>query len=324
MPERIIRPGILSSEVVNDLSWPEEIFYRRLMSVVDDYGRFDGRDSILRANLYPLRLDHVSESDVRKWKAGCANAGVVRLYSVDSKPFIEVLKFDQRMRGKPRWPEPIGGDSPSDVSESRRPAATRGEIPLSSETYSETETETRASRVRAPRFSPPSEEEWVAYARATWPDWQEHDIRSAWGSYKGKGWKGVVDWKACAKTCYHRQAGREGTARVRALVGAHPPAPRPKPAAPTESLPPPPPGGGVWPKVLEELRSLVDERDFDTWFRGTRQVGEPNCVLRIAVASELFGQYVPAEYAVAIEAALRACGVTVPVEYVTEEAGVMA
>lgn len=108
----------------------------------------------------------------------------------------------------------------------------------------------------------------------------------------------------------------------RALVGAHEPAPRsrPAPATPDVVLDPPPPGGGVWPVVLEALRPLVDERDFDTWFRPTRQVGEPNGTLRVAVAP-LFRRYVPAEYDGAIESACRACGVTVPVEYLTDEAG---
>lgn len=143
MPERNIRPGILTSEAINRLSWPEEVFYRRLMSVVDDYGRFDGRDSILRANLYPLKLDHVSDSDVRKWKAACAEAGVVRVYFVDSKPFIEVLKFDQRMRGKPKWPAPPDGDLPATRGDSPQLAAGGGGILLSS--YTETNTKTNTA-----------------------------------------------------------------------------------------------------------------------------------------------------------------------------------
>jgi hypothetical protein len=81
------------------------------------------------------------------------------------------------------------------------------------------------------RFVAPSEDEWVAYTRQTWTDWPEHDVRSSWGSYQGRGWHGVKDWKACAKTCYHRQAGRQQpkpAERQRALVGAH--------AAPARSI----------------------------------------------------------------------------------------
>jgi hypothetical protein len=107
-----------------------------------------------------------------------------------------------------------------------------------------------------------------------------------------------------------------------ALVGAHPPAPRRKAAAPTEALAPPPPGGGVWPRVLEQLRPLVDERDFETWFRGTRQVGEVNGVLRVSVAP-LFLGYAAGEYGEVVASACRACGVQVPIQFV-EEAEVTA
>ncbi len=40
MPNRVIREGILNSQRVNKLTEPAELFYRRLMSVVDDFGRF--------------------------------------------------------------------------------------------------------------------------------------------------------------------------------------------------------------------------------------------------------------------------------------------
>jgi hypothetical protein len=151
MPERIVRPGILTSEPVNSLSWAAEIFYRRLMSVVDDYGRFDGRDSVLRATLYPLKLDRVADADVGKWKLETAEAGLVSVYLADNKEFVEVKKFDQRLRGKPRWPEPD--------SKSPRVAASGGEVRPSSETETETETET----VYTSGFS-----EW-------WKHWPKHD-----------------------------------------------------------------------------------------------------------------------------------------------------
>jgi hypothetical protein len=146
MPERNVRPGILTSEAINRLSWPQEVFYRRLMSVVDDYGRFDGRNSVLRATLYPLRLDHVSDADVGKWKLATAEAGLVSVYIVDNKEFIEMRKFDQRMRGKPKWPAPVDSESPQLAASCREP-------PPSSET--ETETNPPLPPVAGGRRAPP-------------------------------------------------------------------------------------------------------------------------------------------------------------------------
>ncbi len=110
------------------------------------------------------------------------------------------------------------------------------------------------------------------------------------------------------------------------LVGAHHAEAHPRPARTQGAvpLPPPPPGGGVWPRVLAALRSRIDERDFDTWFRSTRQIGELNGTLRVAVSGPLFLEYIPREYTAEIDEALKACGVAVPVEYLIDEAGGVA
>ena len=64
MPTRIIREGIITSEAINSLSEGAENFYRRLMSIADDYGRYYSHPSILRANCFPLKLESVSEASV--------------------------------------------------------------------------------------------------------------------------------------------------------------------------------------------------------------------------------------------------------------------
>lgn len=107
MPNRIVREGILDSDAVNKLTWAAEVFYRRLMSVVDDFGRYDARPEMLRAKLYPMRLDKVSLPDIVKWLADCVEAGLVRCYEVLSKPYLEIINFGQQLRQKrSKYPEP--------------------------------------------------------------------------------------------------------------------------------------------------------------------------------------------------------------------------
>lgn len=107
MPDRIVRAGILTSEPVNKLSWAAEVFYRRLFNVVDDYGRYDGRPTLLRAHLYPLKIDRVSDADVGKWLTECVTAGLVSVYQVSGQQYLEVFKFGQRVRAdKSKWPAP--------------------------------------------------------------------------------------------------------------------------------------------------------------------------------------------------------------------------
>jgi len=148
MPDRVVRQGILTSDQVNELSWAAEVFYRRLFSRADDYGRYDARPSILRADLYALKLDRVSEPDVVKWMGERSEAGLVRVYTVNEKQYVEILKFDQRLRAmKSKFPPPpdnIGKhpltaadkcqQSPADVDECRRK---RKETETESETEGE-------------------------------------------------------------------------------------------------------------------------------------------------------------------------------------------
>lgn len=107
MPNRIIREGILTSEAVNSLSWEAEVFFRRLLSVVDDFGRFDARSSVLRSALYPLKLDSMREDSVQRCLKSCEAARLVVLYSIEGKEYLEVTNFRQQVRSKKsKYPAP--------------------------------------------------------------------------------------------------------------------------------------------------------------------------------------------------------------------------
>jgi hypothetical protein len=146
MPNRVVREGILDSELVNKLSWAGEVFYRRLMSMLDDYGRCDGRTSIMRSKLYPLKLDKVSEADVVKWLTECVDAELVSIYHVNGKPYLQMFNFNQTVRiKKMRFPEPayhVQADASRCVSETES----------ETETLSETESPADAELLMWPTF----------------------------------------------------------------------------------------------------------------------------------------------------------------------------
>ncbi len=107
MPVRLIRDGILSSEMVCSLGWAQEVFYRRLMSVVDDYGRYHANPKLLRAACYPLQIDKVTDADIGKWLTECVTAGLVSVYRTsDRKSYLQIEKFGQQVRSKSKYPEP--------------------------------------------------------------------------------------------------------------------------------------------------------------------------------------------------------------------------
>lgn len=109
MPNRIVREGILTSPRIARLGWPEEVFYRRLLSVVDDFGRYYADHGLLRAACYPRQLSKVSDPDIGKWLCACTDAALVRVYPAqDGERYLEVLDFGQQVRAKKsKFPDPL-------------------------------------------------------------------------------------------------------------------------------------------------------------------------------------------------------------------------
>jgi hypothetical protein len=130
MATRIIRDGILTSERVNALSERAELFYRRLMSVVDDYGRFPANLTLLRAACYPLKLDSVKEDSIKKHLAEAEDAGLIVLYTVAAKAYLELQDFGQRIQSKSKYPGPDEA-----VPEKRGPTVAHGDPPWKTAPY---------------------------------------------------------------------------------------------------------------------------------------------------------------------------------------------
>jgi len=105
MPNRVIRSGLLDSEKINSLSPQEQMFFVRLMLVVDDYGCYDARPELLRTQCYPV--SDIRLSDISTWLEACCKAKLVSRYSVGGKKYLLIPNFDQRLRQKKRkFPAP--------------------------------------------------------------------------------------------------------------------------------------------------------------------------------------------------------------------------
>jgi len=110
VPNRILREGILTSERVNNLSMMGELFYRRLFSVADDFGRYTANKKLLRTLVWTFRVDDVTEKQIGGWLKECAKVNLVILYEVDGKQFLELKDFNQRTRAqKSKFPPPEDG-----------------------------------------------------------------------------------------------------------------------------------------------------------------------------------------------------------------------
>ena len=106
MPNRYIRESAIESEAISSLSWEAEVFLRRLFNRVDDYGRISASTQILRASLFPLQLERVSEKKVEGLLVDLEKAGLIGIYQVDSKKFLQVAKWEQGRAKASRYPDP--------------------------------------------------------------------------------------------------------------------------------------------------------------------------------------------------------------------------
>ena len=114
MPSRTIVDGILTSERVNRLSIGAELFYRRLLNVVDDYGRYYANSTLLLAACYPLRLHEVTTTDIEGYLKEClcvtdtyGKGGLLRTYTVGTTEYLEVVEFKNKPRAqKSKFPPP--------------------------------------------------------------------------------------------------------------------------------------------------------------------------------------------------------------------------
>lgn len=121
------------------MGWFTEVFFYRLIVSCDDYGRMDARPAILRAKLFPLRVEMGLET-VRDALAELAAIGCVRLYEVAGRPYLCLPAWagHQRIRTqRAKYPGP--DEAADDVLP--QPAADGGAARPESETQSQSQSE---------------------------------------------------------------------------------------------------------------------------------------------------------------------------------------
>jgi hypothetical protein len=106
MPNRIVRETILTSGTVDALSESDELFYRRLINVVDDFGRFDGRPRMILAACYPLRAHLIGIENICAHIQACEKNGLIIVYEVSGKQYLQLFKLGEPRAKTSKFPEP--------------------------------------------------------------------------------------------------------------------------------------------------------------------------------------------------------------------------
>lgn len=103
MPSRVIRGEINRSESLSAVSIEAELTFRALLMAADDYGRFDARPAILKAELFPMRAS-ATPSKVLGWiqeLAALADPPVI-LYESDGRPYLYMPSWERHRGGGKR------------------------------------------------------------------------------------------------------------------------------------------------------------------------------------------------------------------------------
>jgi len=173
MPNRILREAIITSRAVSALSDSGQIFYRCLMSVVDDYGRFESDLDLLRARCFPRQLDRWPLSRVGDALSECREARssdgepLLSVYSdgISDKMYCQINNFGQRIRSDKKGDlTPSKYPSPPIDSEPPRAAASSGDMPPKALALALAESHTHPTEEPPLMIPPPTSEFPLAIA----------------------------------------------------------------------------------------------------------------------------------------------------------------
>ena len=110
MPNRLLKEGIVDSGRIDGLSAEAEVCFYRLLVVADDLGRFDARTAIVRSRCFPLKEQSNLSSKVDAWLQELEGKLLVMRYMVAGQPYLQIMKWDQRVRSNGKYPEPSDSD----------------------------------------------------------------------------------------------------------------------------------------------------------------------------------------------------------------------
>lgn len=113
MPDRFLRAAWLRSDKLQALNAETREFYLRLLSLVDDFGTYDGRTNVIASQAYsavPLKL----WPDVDELLVALHRRGLIVRYSNAGKPYVALTQWRNGIRGDRKYPAPpVNVDLPS-------------------------------------------------------------------------------------------------------------------------------------------------------------------------------------------------------------------
>lgn len=111
MPQRFLKPGITNSDRWNRVSFQAQSLFIRLLTMVDDYGRCDGRHAVILGQCFSVwnannPRHQIDLQQLSGFLQEIAASGLIETYVADDKSVLQITQWTERIRDgvKERWP----------------------------------------------------------------------------------------------------------------------------------------------------------------------------------------------------------------------------
>jgi len=156
MRTRQIKPSFYTSDDTGDLDFHIRDLFIGLWLMADRRGRLKYQPNIIRATLYPHKLDSISDADIVKWLDILHKRHLITIYSVAKQRLIQVNAFERHQHCHHKEAESILPKKPQRIRRQRKIAPDKSEAGApdktgtgpSSSTSTSTSTSTSSSSSR--------------------------------------------------------------------------------------------------------------------------------------------------------------------------------
>ena len=113
MPIRLLRPTLRQSQRWNKLPWFEQSLFIRLITLADDYGRYEAHPMLIRNEAFPYGDPDGKDVPVEKVDSAlrtlCGQndgSGLIQLYEVGGTRYLQINRWKERARSESKYPCP--------------------------------------------------------------------------------------------------------------------------------------------------------------------------------------------------------------------------
>jgi hypothetical protein len=109
MPQRLLRPGIRQSKRWSRVGYLEQTLYIRLLTLVDDYGRYEADPELIRSEAFPYGDPSGNAIPVPTIDSGLLSLvrnDLIFLYETDAKRYLQLTRWKERVRSDSKFPDP--------------------------------------------------------------------------------------------------------------------------------------------------------------------------------------------------------------------------